>query len=95
MPTFVLIGRDRPGHLALRMAQRGSHLEGLEALDRRGALRHAGPLLDGSGDPMGSVVIFDAEDLGAARRLVEDDAYVQHGLFEHYEVHETKVVFPR
>lgn len=95
MPTYVLIGRDRPNGLELRRSLRPAHLEGLEPLDRRGAIRHAGPLLDVDGDPVGSVVIFEASDLAAAHSLVEADPYVKQGLFAHYEVHETVAVFPR
>ena len=51
-------------------------------------------MLDDSGAPCGSVVIFEAESLEAAKALAAGDAYVTEGIFERYEVRETRVVFP-
>ena len=81
MPWFALVGRDAPDRAELRQRHRPAHLEGLERLDDAGRLRHAGPLLDEAGAPRGSVVIFEA--------------YVTEGVFGHYEVWETRPVFPR
>jgi uncharacterized protein YciI len=41
------------------------------------------------------VVVFEADDLEAARALAESDPYVKAGVFERLEVRETRVVFPR
>lgn len=94
MPWFALIGHDGPEGAALRKAHRPAHLEGLAALDAEGRVRHAGPLLDDDDAPCGSVVIFEAADLAAARELVARDPYVQHGVFGRTELRETKTVFP-
>ena len=95
MPLYVMIGYDGPGSAELRQTHRPSHLEGLEALERAGRLRQAGPMLDDAGQPMGSVVFFEAADLAAARALAADDPYVTAGVFTRHEVHETKIVLPR
>ncbi|MBW2269721.1 MAG: hypothetical protein JRH16_14205 [Deltaproteobacteria bacterium] len=95
MHVFALIGWDAPDSAALRQQHRPVHLEGLEALAARGQLRQAGPLLDAGGQPCGSLVIFEAESLDAARQFAATDPYCGNGVFERYEVHETRVVLPR
>jgi hypothetical protein len=94
MPLFALRGRDAPGALARRIEQRPAHLAALEPLDRAGRIRFAGPLLDAAGQPCGSLVIFEAADLAAARAVAERDPYVTSGVFADWEVHELRQVFP-
>ena len=94
MPYYALIGHDGPHSLELRKQHRDAHITNLRALDQAGRVRHAGPLLDDSGAPCGSVVIFEAENLQAAQALAARDAYVTEGIFERYEVRETRIVFP-
>jgi uncharacterized protein YciI len=95
MPLFAMIGRDGPRGLELRKRHREAHLAGLERLDADGRVRHAGPLRDASGDPCGSLVVFEAESLEAARAQTESDPYVVEGVFASVEVFETVVVFPK
>ena len=94
MPLFALIGHDGPRGLELRGEHREAHLANLEPLDAQGRVRHAGPLLDEDGQPVGSVILFEADDLAAARAFAAGDPYVAHGVFERHEVFETKRVFP-
>lgn len=95
MALFTLIGRDGPRGLELRQQHREAHLQRIERLDADGRIRHAGPLLDGEGRPVGSVVVFEAEDLEAARSLAARDPYVAEGIFESHEVFETRAIFPK
>ena len=94
MPLFALTGHDGPRGTELRKLHRTAHLKGLEALVAEGRVRHAGPLLDDAGSPVGSLVIFEAPDLAAARAIAAGDPYVTQGIFERWELHETKAVFP-
>ena len=94
MPFYALIGRDGKQGLARRKLHREAHLESLQGLAADGRIRHAGPLLDDAGRPIGSLVVFEAPSLDEARALAAADPYVVHEVFEHYEVRETKVVFP-
>lgn len=94
MPLFVLIGRDGPLGGALRPIHREAHLRNLKPLADAGRVVHAGPLLDASDAPCGSVVVFDADSLDAARRFAAGDPYVVEGVFEHWEVLGTRQVFP-
>ena len=93
MPLFALVGRDGPDAPELRRRHRPAHLESLRPLARAGRVRFAGPLLDG-GAPVGSVVVFEAPDLDAARAFAARDPYVVHGVFASWELHETRDVLP-
>jgi len=70
-----------------------THLEHLRPLAREGRIRFAGPLLE-RGAPVGSLVVFEAPDLAAARALAARDPYVVHGIFASYELRETRDVLP-
>jgi uncharacterized protein YciI len=95
MPLFSFIGHDGPRGGELRKQHRPAHLAGLQELADAGRIVHAGPLLDKSGAPVGSVVIFEAPDLAAAREIAAGDPYVVEGVFARHTVHETKAVFGR
>ena len=94
MATYALIGRDGPAGLELRREHRDAHLAHLAPLDADGRVRFGGPLLDAEGRATGSVVIFDAESLEEARAIAARDPYVAKGIFESYEVLETRPVLP-
>ncbi len=95
MPLFAWIGHDGPRGPELRKLHRETHLANLAPLDAAGRLVHAGPLLGDDGTPVGSLVLFEAANLAAAQALAAADPYVVHGVFERYEVRESRVVFPR
>ena len=94
MPTFVLIGTDGPSARERRPAVRPEHLAHWQPLDARGHVRFGGPLLDADGSAHGSVLVFEADDLAAARAHAERDPYVTGGVFARFDVHETREVFP-
>ena len=93
MPLFALIGHDGPASPELRKRHRPAHLDNLRPLARAGRVRFAGPLLE-AGAPAGSLVVFEAPDLGAARAIAERDPYVVHGVFASHELRETRDVLP-
>jgi uncharacterized protein YciI len=95
MRLFVLIGRDGARGAELRKVHREAHLSNLGPLDAAGRERFGGRLVDESNAPCGSVIVFEAEDLEAAREFARGDPYVAEGIFERYEVMETRQVFPR
>ena len=43
----------------------------------------------------GSLVILEADTLDDARNTYAEDPYVVHGVFETFDVIETKPIFPR
>lgn len=94
MPLFALVGRDGPRGAELRRLHRGGHLARLRELADAGRLLFAGPLCTPDGSPCGSLVIFEADDLAAARAVAEGDPYVTEGVFTSFEVLETRRVLP-
>jgi len=95
VPLFAFIGHDAARGGELRAEVRPAHLAALEQLAERGRIVHAGPMLDEEGCAVGSVILFEADDLEAAREIAARDPYVTKGIFARYEVYETRVVFPR
>lgn len=84
MPQFILLCRDKPASLDLRMATRPAHLEYFHSLGNNGLL--AGPLLDGAGNPMGSMLLIEAENESEAREIAANDPYARAGLFASVEI---------
>lgn len=77
--TFVLICRDKPGALQVRMDNRPAHLAYIEAT---GVVSLAGPFLDDEGKPSGSMIVLDVADKAAAEAWAAGDPYAKAGLFE-------------
>lgn len=94
MPFFAFIGYDGPRGPELRKLHRPAHLERLEKLAAENRIRHAGPLLDDAGAPVGSVIVFEADNSDLAREIASGDPYVTEGVFESWKLHGTKVIFP-
>ena len=78
MPLFHFIGLDKPGSLDLRMSVRPQHLD---YANGSGKVRAGGALLDAAGNPEGSVIILEADNLEAAKVFVDADPYGKAGLF--------------
>ena len=95
MPVFVMLGRIGPEGLKKRSAVRPLHVEYVQALDREGRIRFAGPFFADDGEtPAGSLVIFDAPDLVSAREHCAGDPYVRDGVLESWELRPLTQVFP-
>jgi len=94
MGLFVLIGRDGARGAQLRKQHRDAHLANLRRLADANRVVYAGPLLDDAEQPCGSVIVFEAESLDAARRFASSDPYVVHGVFESHDVFGSRQVFP-
>ena len=95
MPSIVLIGHDVSESAELRKRYRPAHLEGIEGLEAAGRIHFAGPMLDAEGQPLGSIILFEARDLEDARGIAARDPYVCEGVFERHEVREVRQVLPR
>ncbi len=94
MPLYTYRGSDGPRGLELRKTVRERHLAHLRGLSEAGRVRFGGPLIDAEGNPCGSLVILEADDLAGAKRIAESDPYLVEGVFEKVEVLETKGVLP-
>ncbi len=86
----VVTAIDKENSLSLRLATRDAHF----AYTREtGGIRLGGPFLDAKGDMAGSMIVFEAADLEAAKRWHAGDPYVKAGLFAHSEVRPWKATF--
>ncbi len=94
MPLYVWSGRDGAEGARLRKTVRPAHLENVQRLEREGRVRFAGPLLDASGTPRGSVIVFEAESLADAEAFANGDPYTTEGVFASVEVFESMQVAP-
>ena len=87
---FVLVAIDKENSLSLRMATREAHFAYARETD---IVRLGGPFLDSKGDMVGSLIIFEAEDLEAAKRWHANDPYAKAGLFARSEIRPWKLTF--
>lgn len=87
---FVLTAIDKENSLPLRLATRDAHF----AYAREtGGIKLGGPFLDAKGDMAGSLIIFEAADLSAAKMWHAGDPYTKAGLFAHSDVRAWKATF--
>jgi hypothetical protein len=92
MPHFAIHCIDKPDSGDLRAATRPAHLAHLEAV--ASDVLAAGPLLDGEGKPMGSLLIVDFPDRKAAIEFAAADPYALAGLFGSVAVTAWRKVLP-
>lgn len=97
---YLILGRDAPGTLELRLQQRPAHLARLQALAAAGRLLVAGPLpaIDAE-DPgpagfVGSAIIAEFDSLDSARSWAEADPYRAAGVYAEVEVRPFRRVLP-
>lgn len=100
MMFYVIIGEDRAGSLAQRLAARPEHLARLQALQAEGRLLLAGPCpaID-SPDPgpagfSGSIIIAEFASLEAAQTWADADPYIAAGVYEKVTVKPFKKALP-
>lgn len=97
---YMIVGEDRPGSLAERLAARPAHVERLQALQAEGRLLLAGPCpaID-SPDPgpagfTGSLIVAEFASLEAARTWADADPYVAAGVYAAVSVKPFRKVLP-
>lgn len=82
---FMVLGRDKEGATEHRAATRPRHLA--YYADVKTKILLAGPLLeDGTGNPIGSMLVVEADDIEDVRKMGEGDPYFIDGVFESLEV---------
>ena len=86
---FVILAIDRPGQPERRRDARDAHLAHLA--DKAAMIRSAGPFTTEDGTPCGSMLVIEAESLGAAEAFMADDPYVAAGVFESVTVRPWRV----
>jgi uncharacterized protein YciI len=90
MPLFVVTAIDKENSLPLRLATREAHFAYARETD---VIKLGGPFLSAKDEMAGSLIIFEAADLDAAKRWHANDPYVKAGLFAHSEVRPWKLTF--
>ena len=92
MPHFAIHCIDKPDSLDLRLATRAEHLAYLQAIGDD--ILVAGPLLDGEGQPIGSLLIIDFAERKDAVAFAAADPYALVGLFASVAVTAWRKVLP-
>jgi uncharacterized protein YciI len=87
---FAITNIDKPGSTALRAATRETHLGYLDSIVSQ--LLLAGPLLNGENQPIGSLLVVEAENHAAAA-FAEADPYARAGLFESVTIRPYRLVY--
>lgn len=77
---FVITALDKPGALERRLEQRPAHLAYLQAAGER--IKAAGALLNQNQQPMGSMIVIEADDREAAEAFAAGDPFSREGVFE-------------
>lgn len=85
---FAVFATDQPDSLALRQRLRPSHQAHLRATNtHRVVVRLGGPTLDDAGAAMnGTLLVIEAGSLGEVEAFIQDDPYVQAGLFASIQI---------
>ena len=87
---FVVTAIDKENSLALRMATREAHFAYARQTN---VIKLGGPFLGPKDEMAGSLIVFEAADLAAAKAWHANDPYVKAGLFAHSEVRPWKMTF--
>jgi uncharacterized protein YciI len=85
---FVLTAIDKDNSLDLRMSVREQHLAFVK---ETGVVRLGGPFLDEKGGMAGSLIIFEAADMDAAKAWNAKDPYMKAGLFKSTDIRPWKM----
>jgi uncharacterized protein len=81
---YVILARDKPDAFDLRNDTRAAHIDYLKEQDA--ILMAAGPFLDDQDRMVGSLLVLDVPDEGAAKTFARNDPYAKAGLFETTEI---------
>lgn len=92
MPTYAIHCIDKPMQQALRASTREAHLAYVR--ERLAQIVVAGPLLDETGAPIGSMLLMEFPDYRSAVAFAADDPYAKAGLFASVAVTAWRQVLP-
>lgn len=80
----AFIGKDKENGLDIRMANRPDHVAYLK--QEGSPVAQAGPLLNDTGDMIGSLVILEVDSMAQAQDWAANDPYAKAGLFASSEL---------
>ena len=87
---FMVAAFDRPGMLEARLRVRPEHLDYLRSLGDR--IKIGGGMLNEDEQPLGSLLIVEADDRPAVEALLADDPYAKAGVFERIDIRPWRAV---
>ncbi|MCF6303164.1 MAG: YciI family protein [Devosiaceae bacterium] len=88
---FVIIGEDGKNRFELRLQTRPDHLAYWK--EKGGVFLAGGPFLNQSEQPIGSMIIIEAESLEQAKKWAAADPYMVAGVFETLSVKRWNWIF--
>ena len=88
---FVIIGEDGNNRFELRQKTRSDHLTYWG--EKGEAFLSGGPFLNDMDQPVGSMIIVEAQSLEQAREWAEADPYMVAGVFEKLSVRRWNWIF--
>ena len=88
---FIVICKVKKNSLKKRLANRELHLNHLKSIKKKTIL--AGPLLNKSNKPKGSILILNFEKKQELLAFMKNDPYVKVNLFEEVIIEKFKRVF--
>jgi uncharacterized protein YciI len=88
---FAITNIDKADSAALRAATRETHLGYLDSIVAQLIL--AGPLLNAENQPIGSLLVVEAESAAAAAAFADADPYARAGLFESVTIRPYRLVY--
>ena len=91
MKTYIVTCLDKKNSLKKRLANRDLHLEYLKTLKKKLIL--AGPILNKTNKPKGSVLILKFRNKLELNNFLKNDPYSKVGLFERVNIEIFKRVF--
>ena len=88
MPYFAIIGYDFANSAPQRKLTRDAHVARLKKLEKENRLLVAGPtpIEHGSEEMSGSLLIIDFDDLEVAQAWVNDEPYLNAGVYSHVDI---------
>lgn len=90
---FHLYCKDKTGLSNMRASSRSAHLKYLSSFEDK--VKLAGPILDEDGQVVvGSVFVFEAEDMDEVQAFAKGDPYRKIGLFETVEIKPFRQTLP-
>ena len=91
MKTYIITCLDKKNSLKKRLANRELHLEYLQSFKKKLIL--AGPILNKTNKPKGSVLILKFQSKLELNNFLKNDPYSRVGLFETVNIEIFKRVF--
>ena len=84
MDCYLMIAKDKPNSLELRLQTRPEHVEYLNQYPD--AVLMGGPLTNEKGEMCGTMLVYNTTAEAEARKLIDNDPYSHAGLFRSVEL---------